>query len=154
VTGEDRDRFSSQTLVAPERPVVDQPDFPHRALWQALLELGPVGRQDRVIADETVERRRYRDDHPARVDREIARGDPDAAAVLLNGPHRCVQEHRVTTQPVSDAYGHLLCTWRGDPKLFRLARPGARRVQEVAAEALDKEEELEQRHTPRVHAED
>src|SRR5207245_8853176 len=57
VTGEDRYRLSGQALVAPEGPVVDQPDLPHRAVWKALLELGPVGRQDRVVADEAVEGR-------------------------------------------------------------------------------------------------
>ena len=38
--------------------------------------------------------------------------------------------------------------------MLGLAWPGSRRIQEVAIEALDEEEELKQRDSPRVHAED
>lgn len=98
VAGEDRDRLSGQPPLAPERVVVDEPDLPHRALGHPLLELGAVGRQDRVEANEGVAGARHRHDHPLGLGDQARRGrHRDAPLMLADQLHRFVDPDRTGT---------------------------------------------------------
>ena len=143
---------SGEPFLPPERGVVDRLDLDRVALREALDQLGPVGREDRVIIDEGTDRRRHCHDHLPGPPGALVAGHVTEALLLADLPDR-----RVELNPGAELFRHP------DRKLLRAAHEsrilgtlgGRGQPDETARGGLvagrgNVEEEVEQGDVPRL----